>query len=243
MPQLKTLNTIAIESEYTKILLNLFKRIDLIFKERLRSRTGIIFRQDSLQDDIASFIEQWVIWIQRLEFPQLIHIFARINVLSQQQVKSVLGINPVSENPELVEASKLFIRQNVSLIKNLLAQHYNDVEQIIYKKILDGEGFNDLAEAINPFTNSTEKHAVIIARDQTTKYYARLNEYRYQSFGFDHYIWHTSHDERVRETHARLDNTKQSFNKPPITVDTGKRTGERNNPGGDILCRCWAEPI
>jgi uncharacterized protein with gpF-like domain len=30
---------------------------------------------------------------------------------------------------------------------------------------------------------------------------------------------------------------------PPVTVLTGKRSGERNHPGQDINCKCWAEPV
>lgn len=43
-----------------------------------------------------------------------------------------------------------------------------------------------------------------------------------------HYIWHTVGDDRVRPSHAVLDNTIRSWTESP-------------NPSQDFGCRCWAE--
>ena len=51
--------------------------------------------------------------------------------------------------------------------------------------------------------------------------------------GITQYIWRTSRDERVRESHLVLEGKTFSWDSPP---DVG-------HPGQDINCRCTAEPV
>jgi SPP1 gp7 family putative phage head morphogenesis protein len=64
-----------------------------------------------------------------------------------------------------------------------------------------------------------------------------FNEVRQTNAGITHYIWSTSHDERVRASHARLNGETFSWKDPP-EVD-----GERANPGEPVNCRCVAIPV
>jgi len=91
-----------------------------------------------------------------------------------------------------------------------------------------------MIQQIRQIGNVTVNRARLIARDQTAKLNSTLNQQRQQNLGVTQYIWRTSGDGRVRETHK--DNNGKVFNwdKPP--KDTG-------HPGHDINCRCVAEPI
>jgi hypothetical protein len=55
----------------------------------------------------------------------------------------------------------------------------------------------------------------LIARTQTAKAAAALTESRAVSLGLDWYIWRTSEDSRVRESHANMDGVLCSYSDPP----------------------------
>jgi SPP1 gp7 family putative phage head morphogenesis protein len=82
--------------------------------------------------------------------------------------------------------------------------------------------------------------AEVIARDQVGKFYGQLAQLRQEELGIESYTWRTVGDERVRDPwHTSLDGKVFRWDDPPVT----NRRGERNHPGGDIQCRCTAEPI
>lgn len=60
-----------------------------------------------------------------------------------------------------------------------------------------------------------------------------------EAAGTDRYVWVTSMDERVRETHAILEGGVFSYSDPPVTNDNG----DVNNPGEDYNCRCVDRPV
>ena len=81
---------------------------------------------------------------------------------------------------------------------------------------------------------STKKRAKLIARDQTQKVNAAVTQGRQSNLGVTEYIWRTSSDERVRESHKSKNGKRFRWDSPP--ADTG-------HPGQDIQCRCVAEPV
>src|SRR5690606_6578233 len=76
------------------------------------------------------------------------------------------------------------------------------------------------------------------AREQIGKLNPKIQQERQQALGAETYIWRTSKDSRVRESHRALDGTRHRWDNPPI-VD--ERTGRRAHPGEDFQCRCRAE--
>ena len=72
-----------------------------------------------------------------------------------------------------------------------------------------------------------------ITRDQTSKAIGQLTRARHQQIGITEYTWKTSRDGRVRDTHAVLEGTRQTYDNPPSV----------GNPGQDIQCRCVAAPV
>lgn len=158
-------------------------------------------------------------------------------------MKAVVGIDPVKFEPWLNDEINLFVQNNVSLIKTLPAEVFADIEQMLYRDARRGLSPTELKKQIKLLFDATEKRAALIARDQVNKFNGSLTELRQKNAGITEYEWLTVKDGRVREDHAVLDGTIQKWNKPPITVRTGKRAGERNHPSLDIQCRCQAIPV
>jgi len=130
--------------------------------------------------------------------------------------------------------------QNVSLIKDIPLDSITRIENQVTSSVLRGDSRTFLKDQIQNILKISENRAKLIARDQSNKMYGTLTELRSHNNGWDFYEWDTVGDERVRKDHARLNGRIFKFSEPPITVTTGSRSGERNNPSQDIQCRCIA---
>jgi SPP1 gp7 family putative phage head morphogenesis protein len=129
------------------------------------------------------------------------------------------------------------IEENVALIKSIPAQYLDGIRETVEKAFARGDRFESVAKLIAHVGDVTESRAKLIARDQVSKMNASFNEVRQASVGVTHYVWSTSHDERVRASHAALNGETFAWAKPP-EVD-----GEHVNPGEAINCRCVALPV
>ena len=90
-----------------------------------------------------------------------------------------------------------------------------------------------MVQQIKDIGKTTEKRAIFIARDQSSKLNAALTQARHEDVGITKYTWSTSGDERVRESHAEKDGQVFEYANPP--ADTG-------HPGHDFNCRCVQIP-
>src|SRR6185436_18478971 len=80
----------------------------------------------------------------------------------------------------------------------------------------------------------SESKAKMLARDQVGKFNGELTRVRQGRLGVKSFIWRTSQDERVRDSHEEKEGETYEWENPP--VDTGI-------PGADYQCRCTAEPV
>ena len=123
---------------------------------------------------------------------------------------------------------------NIQLMKKLNDTYLNDVKDELSQPDAFGLTASELGKRISERTGITERHAELIARDQTNKLSGNINMSRQMQAGVDSYIWSTSQDERVRDEHAALEG--EEFNWPIGDASEG-------NPGDAIMCRCVAIPV
>jgi SPP1 gp7 family putative phage head morphogenesis protein len=153
-----------------------------------------------------------------------------------RQVKTVIGINPLlaaKENylPTVIDA---FVTENVALIKTVGERYFSQIETTVKEAHASGRRASDVAKDLQERYKVADFNARRIARDQIGKLNGRLTEERQGALGITHYIWRTSKDERVRESHEEKEGEIFAWKDPP--PDTG-------HPGEDIQCRCRAEPV
>ncbi len=146
-------------------------------------------------------------------------------------ISSYLG-----SDTKIGEAMATAAKANVELITSIPSQYLDEIRKTTEKAFANGERFESVAKRIEHVDEMTVNRAKVIARDQTAKLTSAFNEVRQTSIGITKYTWSTSHDERVRASHAALDGTTQEWAKPPVIH------GEALNPGEDYLCRCAAIP-
>lgn len=154
---------------------------------------------------------------------------------SERYMRTVVKIpTPVKGRNHMVDD---FTDRNVRLIKNLGEDQINRLTELLRNSTAHGVRSEELAPEVGKILDAGESRLQLIARDQTLKFYAATNQSAQQAAGIDSYIWVTSGDERVRESHAVLDGQEFRYDDPPDTGDGF------NNPGEDIQCRCVATPV
>ena len=141
-----------------------------------------------------------------------------------------------------------FRTKNLGLIRTMLEDQVASLEDVLREN--DGLNGRDLTDLIQQRCGVTERHAALIARDQTLKMNAQVSQVRAENAGATKYVWITSNDERVRgrpggkwakskSDHWDLQGKTFAYDSPPVTNPT---TGATNAPGEDFQCRCSAAP-
>ena len=168
---------------------------------------------------------------------------------NHDEFKRLLGVDVFKHEPWLRPMAGDWVAQNVGLVRSVAENSLGELEQVIYRMVRGGESIKDIREEIRERFNVSVSRAKLIARDQVNKFNGQLTEERQTRLGIKQYIWRTSEDQRVRgvtkpgtqgPNHVRLNGKVFNWANPPVT---NRSKGERNHPGGDIQCRCWAEPI
>lgn len=155
-----------------------------------------------------------------------------------KQAKSALGIDltAVVRTEDLEDYLATAATRNAGLIRGLSEDVIKRVQTTVTDAVLRGKTASELRKQLTADFQFGDKRAKVIARDQIAKTNSDLNRIRHQQAGITSYTWRTSHDERVRPRHARIDGTVYEYGKP-----TGAEEGLP--PGQPILCRCIAQAI
>lgn len=165
--------------------------------------------------------------------------------------KRISGVDPLQFEPELAGLLKVAGDQNVNKIVTLNSGYFDSVRELTNQALRKGTSIKELSDDIVSLTETTKSRANLVAIDQVQKLNADLESQRQQNNGIKRYYWRTRQNARVRSKanskgtsdHAGLEGAALDWNFPPTTVLQGKRGGERNHPGQDINCKCWAEPV
>lgn len=126
-----------------------------------------------------------------------------------------------------------WIRRNVDLITSIDERYFSDIEAVVSEAARTGTRSEVLAKDLQRRYQVSRSRAKLIARDQTAKLNGQIARRQQEALGVSGYIWRTSEDERVRDTHEPLNGTRQSWARAPSV----------GHPGEDFQCRCTAEPV
>lgn len=139
---------------------------------------------------------------------------------------------------------ELFDR-NAKLIKTLPLDVSESVVDHIHKRSLEGVRAEKLAEEIKDmFPKKTKAKANLIARTETSKAGAALNQVRAEKLGYNWYVWRSSKDQRVRNAHDIMDGVVCKFRDPPEPERLNRQPSEGAYNAGEIYnCRCYAEAL
>ena len=162
--------------------------------------------------------------------------------------KAVLGRDIFRDAPTLQPLVQSWTAENVALIKDLSDSYLTKIEGIVQRGVRGGIGTKTIAADIQATTGVSTRRATLIARDQVSKLNGAITQHRQRKNGIDYYIWSTSGDERVRDSHILMDGLLCRWDDPTVySPDNGKtwvpRSGERLHPQEPVQCRCIASPV
>lgn len=160
---------------------------------------------------------------------------------------SIAGVDPITPQPGLKDLLQIASSENSQKITTISQDYFSEIEQAVFQGLRSGTSNATIVDEIEKIIQTTAKtkktNSKLIAADQIQKLNGDLDRIRQRTNGGSRYIWRTRNNGRVRHDHEKLDGAIFEWGDPPITVSTGKRAGERNEPGQDINCKCRSEMV
>ncbi len=154
----------------------------------------------------------------------------------------ILQVQPTLSK-QATERLKADYTNNLKLyIKKFSRESVQTLRGVVEENAMEGYRFDKLLDQIRHRYGVTASKAKFLARQETALFMSKYQQQRYLDAGVRRYRWSTSHDERVRTSHAALDGKVYSWDDPPNTAGPGVPP-RFNNPGGDYNCRCVAIPL
>lgn len=128
-----------------------------------------------------------------------------------------------------------WVFDNVELIRTIPHESLGKMKEIVYQAYMDGKPTTSIVKEIQRQYGRDKRHARLIARDQVAKLNAAITQHQQTDAGISRYKWSDSRDERVRNSHRKLNGRIFQWDDPPET-----EAGRRCHPGQDYQCRCCA---
>lgn len=117
---------------------------------------------------------------------------------------------------------RAWIRQQLSLIRvegtrrvpSIPDKAFEQLSKIIRDAIERGSLVNDVANELKHLRGVNLRRAKTLASDQILSYHGRMTKIRHENIGVSHYIWRTSGDEAVRESHKKRNGKRYPYKNP-----------------------------
>lgn len=137
------------------------------------------------------------------------------------------------------QAFRVLLADQVDLIKSLPLKEAERVHAMVQEGMFFSTRSTTLAKQLLETSNVPIWRAKLIARTEVSRATVTLTQVRAQSIGSEGYIWRTSGDGDVRETHKEQDGKYIRWDSPPKT-DKGLAP---YHAGCGPNCRCYPDPV
>lgn len=127
--------------------------------------------------------------------------------------------------------------EQVELIQSIPREAANRVHELSLESLLQSGRAEGVAKQILATESVTASRARLIARTEVSRVSSNLLQARSEYAGSEGYIWRTSGDFDVRESHAEMEGKYVRWRTPPILDNLKGHAGCLPN------CRCFAEPV
>ena len=143
------------------------------------------------------------------------------------------------------EAFYAIISQNAKLIQTVPETMAERLSAKMAKGQIAGKRPEELMKDIQrEFPHLSAVQARRIARTETSKASTAITRVRSESAGLSWYVWCTSDDSRVRDSHAKMDGVIVSWKDPPSPEELVREPSYGHYHAGEIFnCRCYAAPL
>lgn len=137
---------------------------------------------------------------------------------------------------------------NYNLIRSNASAFTSKINTIVEQAVVNGTSPSELKKEIQRATTGlSDAKCKLLARDQIGKLQGQISQAQMTEVGLEMYIWSTSGDERVRDSHREMEGLLCRWDSADVcSYDNGKTWVNRPSnavhmhPGQDIQCRCVA---
>lgn len=137
------------------------------------------------------------------------------------------------------------VQRNASIIRSMPYGMASQATKYIQVQTLKGKRHEQITqELLKKMPDISAKRAAVIARTEQSKAHTALIQSRAGQLGIAWYIWRTSKDGRVRDSHKHMEGVLFRFDTPPSPELLAGETNVGSYNAGEIYnCRCYPEPL
>lgn len=135
--------------------------------------------------------------------------------------------------------------QQSRLVDSIVNTYIEKLQIIVSNAVQRGTAMSEVKEEIKVLLNTTDKRAKFIARNEVGNLNGIITMRRQVDCGIGVYQWSSSHDERVRPSHAEMDGKYFYWNSDKVGEINGIKVypSPEYHPCMDYNCRCVALPV
>ena len=234
-----------LEREYEKELTRLFRKI--VANTNGLSLDDIInyLKSASLRDAInklAVNLATRMVTLSRVDNEKDWRAAAHKGSMGRQIRRSIqrdmsLGLDMAVQN---------IVRENAKLISSVPQEIAERITAEMLERFNKGMRYEDyVPELMRKVPTLMYNRAKLIARTEIGKANEAMTQVRAQNVGINCYFWRSSHDERVRLSHSKMDGVLCFWDSPPdpeAFFEGGSKFGPYH-AGCCPNCRCYCEPV
>lgn len=226
-----------LEMEYMRSLRQLARQVDNIVKGM--AREGKLRDAMAVQQALRKYAEAIEPWAQSVAEKMLVKI-AKKDEAAWVQMGRDIGRELRKELNDAPTGDFLrqMLSEQVHLITSLPLEAAKRVHELTIEAQMDSSRADEIAKKILETGDVTKSRAQLIARTEVARTASGLTMARAKHVGSTHYIWRTSRDGTVRESHRHMEGKVIPWDTPPKLED-----GTQTHAGMIYNCRCWAEPL
>lgn len=137
------------------------------------------------------------------------------------------------------------IDRNAKIIRSMPFDLAGQATRYIQAETVKGKRHEQIAkELLEKFPKMTASKTATIARTEASKSHTALIQARADRLGIAWYVWRTSQDGRVRDSHKNMAGVLCRFDTPPSPeLLAGEKNVGAYNAGEIYNCRCYPEPL
>jgi len=225
------------ELEYARKLRSIAKQVGNIVSGL--APNGVVKNREQLIKALnayAAMIEPWA----RSVAQRMIDDIARRDLTMWSDMGIDIGRNlrDEIENGDTGEILRASLEAQVHLITSLPREAAQRVHKLTLEGLVDSTRAAEISKEIMRSGEVTKSRANLIARTEVARTASELTASRSTKIGITHYVWRTSGDSDVRESHKHMNGKVIEFKVPP-EVEPGKYYHAGQFPN----CRCYMEPV
>lgn len=226
-----------LEAEYMRSLRMLAKQIDHIVKSMAPG--GVVTDSAELQKTLRSYgsaIRPWATSVAS----KMVNRIASFDDKRWFKMSEQMGVALKRELQRAPTGQWLrkYLEENVELITSLPLDAAQRVHDLTFGALSTGRRAEEIQKDILATGDVTLSRARLIARTEVARTASGLVQSRCTHIGLTHYVWRTSMDATVRESHKKMNGRVFAWNEEP-TLDDGTKC----HAGQIYNCRCYPDPV